>query len=354
VRYEEALTSAKELISQQGGQVAPLSLSEEEISPHEPDDLTLRAVNIEATNRTYSVPYEYPDDSSVSEFRFFQDGRQRTIQIGHVPAYHGQHFLIIPVHYFVVAAAILERRDRRLEVWRAPELVHGVFVPRGLLPQPGLIEQYERQGLRVVDTDSGPVGSNDYYAFRSRALQEAKKLRLEAEQTLIRQWREDTVSADSFLVVDGTLMNMRDEANVDRCIGVSKSFGARYFDTTTHHRIMQLREFERSWTFRFHGEEESAAQRTGVRERVSWYLRLREGINKDPEFGLIRVEISKSYADQSSHYAGRFSTSLISERLPTSYPAPRWDKHLFPIRQCESYLSSIMPSSATINATMGG
>jgi hypothetical protein len=339
-------------VSQQGGVLAPLSLSEEEVNPLEPDDLTLRAVSIEATDRVYEVPYTYPDDSSYSELQFFQDGRQRTIQIGHIPVYHGDHLLILPVHYFVVASAILQRVDRRLTLWGQPESVTGVFVPRGLLRNPNQVAELEANGLVVIDTAAGPIQSNEYNALRQKALREAKKLRLEAEQRLIRRWREDDTTSGSFLVVDGTLMNMRDENNIERCIGVSKSFGSRYFDTTSHHRIMQLKEFQRSWTFRFHGEEDTDAQRTGVRERISWYLRLRDGLNKDPEFGLIRVEIAKRYAAEAPAYAERFSRSLISERLPTSYPAPRWDKHLFPIRECENYLSSVMPSSSTITASM--
>ena len=87
---------------------------------------------------------------------------------------------------------------------------------------------------------------------------------------------------------------------------------------------------------------------------MSWYLRLRDKTHADPEFGLIRIEISKAYADKASSYAERFSRWLLSDRLPTAYPTPRWDKHLYPIRACESYLTSIMPSLATITAGVKG
>jgi hypothetical protein len=160
---------------------------------------------------------------------------------------------------------------------------------------------------------------------------------------------------DEFLVVDGTLMNFRREENVERCIGVSKSFQTRYFSVSDHSRILQMPEFSRSWTFRFHSPDDPDDDvHKGARERISWYLRLRERTNQDPEFGLIRVEISQRHTDKASEYANRFSRSLLTERLPTSYPYPRWDKHLYPIRACENYLSSITPSLETISAVMKG
>jgi len=205
--------------------------------------------------------------------------------------------------------------------------------------------------LEVIDTETT---GGDYYKLKTAALRKAKDLRLATEEKLIAKWRRENTS-DDFLIVDGTLMNLRDEESIKRCVGVSKSFGSRYFDIASHNRMMRMPEFDRSWTFRFHDPEgESSDQRMGSRERVSWYLRLRVRPNTDPEFGLVRVEISKHYIENAAEYADRFSQSLISERLPTSYPAPRWHNHLFPICGCESYLRSIIPSIRTINASMKG
>jgi len=354
-RYQDGLRGAREFVAAQGGHVAPLPISEEELNPDVQDDLSVHAYALEDTAHTYSVGYKYPEDACSSEFRFFEDGRQRTIQVGHIPAQYGDNLVIIPVHYFVVGAVILQRENRKLSVWGDPEIIQGVFVARSLVPNQDVLEAFEKEGLRLVDTESKTAGRSDYYDMRRRALREAKRLRLEAEQALITRWRESGEARDSFLVVDGTLMNMRDEENVDRCVGVSKSFGSRYFDISTHNRILTLREGERSWTFRFHDpEDQKDDQRKGGRERISWYLRLRSSTNGEPEFGLVRAEISKRHADRAKDLAERFSKSLISDRLPTAYPAPRWDKHLYPIRQCEKYLSSVMPSSATIIASMRG
>jgi len=350
---QAALRKAKDFIAAQGGQVAPLSISEEELNPEAQDDLALQAAPLESMNSVYDVPYDLSKDSDCSEFRFFEDGRQRTIQIGYIRVAYGENLVLIPVHFFIVASVILERENRKLRLWRKPVMKQGIFVPKSLVPNQSLLEQFEMSGLPVVDTELKDVGTpGDYYDMRRRALRCAKDLRLEVEQELIAEWRRDSKVTDCFLIVDGTLMNMRDERNVERCVGVSKSFGSRYFEIPKHNQIMQMRAAQRSWTFRFHDPGEDT--RKGVRERASWYLRLRERQRADPEFGLIRVEISKKYIDNAAGWAERFSRSLLSEGLPTAYPAPRWDKHLYPIRGCENYLSSIMPSIPTITAAMQG
>lgn len=355
--YVHTLQAAREFVRAQDGQIAPLSVSEEELNPDVQDDLSLHAYPLEDSERVYPVEYTYPDDAAHSEFSFFEDGRQRTIQIGHIPTEYGSNVLMIPVHYFVVAAVILRRRDRELELWDQPAMRQGILVAKSLVPNQSELDRFVQDGLEIVDTSGNAGGgtTSDYYDMRRRALQNAKSLRLGVEQDLITKWRESADAGENFLVIDGTLMNLRDERNVDRCVGVSKSFGSRYFDVSTNSRVLRLLEQERSWTFQFHDPEDSGDdRRLGARERISWYLRLRQGVGSEPEFGLVRVEISKSYAEQSTYYADRFSKSLISERLPTSYPFPRWDKHLYPIRGCEGYLSSIMPSISTITASMKG
>jgi hypothetical protein len=348
-----ALRIAKDFIAAQGGRVAPLPISEEELNPGAQDDLALQAAALESMDSVYEVPYDLSIDSNCSEFRFFEDGRQRTIQIGYIRVSYGNNLVLIPVHFFIVASVILERQNRKLRLWQEPLMKQGIFVPKSLLPNQTLLDRFNNSGLVVVDTELQDVGApGDYYDMRRRALRCAKDLRLEVEQELIAKWRQDSGVADCFLVVDGTLMNMRDERNVERCVGVSKSFGTRYFEIPKHNQIMQMKAGQRSWAFRFHDSGEDT--RKGVRERASWYLRLRERQRADPEFGLIRVEISKKYIDGAASWADRFSRSLLSEGLPTAYPVPRWDKYLYPIRGCENYLSSVMPSISTITAAMQG
>lgn len=349
---QEALRKARDFVSAQSGEIAPLPISEEEQNPRAQDDLSVRTYPLESTTSCYRVNYSFPEDSACSNLSFFEDGRQRTVQIGFIPTDIGGSRVMIPVHYFVVSAVILEREGGELRLWDQPEIQQGIIVERSLVPQQSILGEFESSGLKVIGTQAEGA---DYYDLKRLALRKAKDLRLAAENRLIGRWRSSQEVGDSFLVVDGTLMNFRDENNVERCIGVSKSFGSRYFSTSEHNLIMRMGEFERSWTFRFHSpEDEGDDLRHGARERVSWYLRLRQRPNTDPEFGLIRVEISQRHTDRASELAESFSRSLLSERLPTSYPTPRWDNHLYPIKACENYLSSVMPSIVTINASMKG
>lgn len=348
----KSLSKAKEFISAQGGQIAPLSISEEELNPEEQDDASPKAYPLESMDTTYKVNFKFPDDSLCSEFSFFEDGKQRTIQIGFIPVEYGNNQVLIPVHYFVISAVILQRNGNDLKLWRQAKIREGVFVEKSLIPNQLVFEDFLKDGLDIVDIQ-GQGG--DYYALRKKTLQEAKKMRLQLETDLIADWRLSKESENNFLVVDGTLMNFRNEKNIERCVGVSKSFGTRYFSVSDHNRVLRMKEFERSWAFRFHSpEDEEDSLNLGKRERLSWYLRLRDRKNVDPEFGLIRVEIGLKHLDDLQEKIEKISRSLLSERLPISYPIPRWDKHLYPIFKCESYLSSVMPSIETINAAMKG
>lgn len=351
MKIHDSLRQAKNFVQANRGELAPQAMSEEELNPGPQDDLSVQAEPLESMSGCYQVDYSFPEDSGASEFSFFEDGRQKTIPIGYVRSSVGSRELYVPVHYFVVASVILRRDGRCLHVWSVPRMRSGIMINKSLLNDLDICREFEDKGLYVADTQ---VVDGDYYSMRRAALTLAKRLRLEVENELIDAWQTSHDSGEGFLVVDGTLMNLRNERNVERCIGVSKSFGSRYFDVLDHNRILQMPQFYRSWTFRFHAQDEDDDPRMGGRDRVSWYLRLRELPQKDPEFGLIRVEISTHHSNRASELADRFSRSLISERLPTAYPAPRWDNHLYPVQACENYLSSIMPSTDTIAAAMRG
>src|SRR5262249_31968113 len=163
-----------------------------ELNPDAQDDLTLRAAPLESMTSVFDVDYDESKDSNCSEFRFFEDGRQRTIQIGYIHATYPDNLVLIPIHFFVVGAVVLEREDRKLKLWKGPLIQQGIFVPRSLVPNQSLLEEFERSGLTVVDTESSDTGAPaDYYDMRRRALRRAKELRLNVEQKLIAEWRAD-------------------------------------------------------------------------------------------------------------------------------------------------------------------
>lgn len=341
------MRTAREFIRSQNGRVSPLAFSEEEADPQSQRDLTKRVSALEDTGSCYQVPYDASKDSGESEFRYFTDGRQRTVQIGYLPLPDG---IVCPIHYFAVSAVILQRVGRQLSVWREPLLREGLVIEHSLLPDPSILDVYRSGGLEIVDAQA--EHPRDYYKLRQSTLSRVKSLRQAAEEELIAQWTTGNTDPDEFLVVDGSLTDLRQEEGLLRCVGVIKSFASRYFSAQEHGRFMSMPEFYRSWTFRFNVDEREAERRTRSNQRLSWYLRLRTGHNVDPEFGLIRVEISRHHVDNVGEMAERFSRSLLSERSPTSHPKPRWHNHLYPVSRCEDYLSSIMPSLTKITAAM--
>src|SRR5262249_9627436 len=143
----------------------------------------------------YRVPYDVEADSAASEFSFFEDGRQRTVQVGFIPVSIGSHLAMVPVHVYVVAAVILQREGRDLKVWGAPELESGIMIDRSLVPNQEELERFTRGGLEIVNID-GQGG--DYYDLRRRALQEAKSRRLKVEDELIAQWGASAESAGKY------------------------------------------------------------------------------------------------------------------------------------------------------------
>lgn len=215
------IQQAKDFIrTQAGGTIAPLPISEEEINPNLQDDLSYRARPLESTTQAYPVNFNFPDDSLCTEFSFFEDGRQKTINIGYIATVVNQRVVIIPVHFFAVGAVILERDpERKLMLWGQPEIRTGIIVERSLVPDQSVLENFERDGLEVVDVTT--TTGNDYSNLRMKALQKAKDMRLEIETTLITRWRESNAHTNKFLVIDGTLMNYRNEENIEWCIGVS-------------------------------------------------------------------------------------------------------------------------------------
>lgn len=181
-----SLSKAKEFISAQGGHIAPLGISEEELNPDEQDDMSYQAYPLESMESCYRVNFNFPEDSLCSEFGFFEDGKQRTIQIGYIPVEYGDSHVLIPVHYFVVSSVILQRNSQELKVWQSAKVKEGVFVEKSLIPNQKLFDDFIEQGLEIIDIHAQ---GGDYYALRKKTLQEAKKLRLQLETDLIAEWR---------------------------------------------------------------------------------------------------------------------------------------------------------------------
>jgi hypothetical protein len=78
---------------------------------------------------------------------------------------------------------------------------------------------------------------------------------------------------------------------------------------------------------------------------ASWYLRLRDPAGRDPMWGLVRIEAALPDAAESpAAVEARFdaaSRAVLAEAAPLALPDGRWDKMVYPIRDCEQFLKAI-------------
>lgn len=340
----------REFIKDLKGEISVSPYTEEELIPsfkHDVDDDQSRVYYVDQEDSHTKKAIDVVDGS---EFSFFQDGRQKTIQIGTIPVKDSETVRLIPIMYFTVASVILRRQDRNLSVFAAPEIKSGLLIEKKLITDQEVLARINSSSITIVDTSEmqtlDPIV--DYYSLKRKALTKAKDLRLEVEETLLRKWAAENTGTD-FILIDGTIMNFRAPEVLKRAVGISPSAKLSFPDFD---KVLRLKENERSGIFSFH-KDQSQDLSHGVKERFSWFLRLRTSHQLDPEYGLVRAEIHYVHRDNDPvKLVERLSSSLMLEKLPTSYPDNSWHKTLYPIRECSSYLSSIIPSSKSIQAQL--
>ncbi len=249
-------------------------------------------------------------DPLDSQFSYFLDGIQRSWLM----------YLVdyVPVYYGYTAAVIRQRSDRHLHTW-LHQVHEAIYLPYAYIA-PSELANLQAQGFRVIDTL--PQQELHPLNLRDSAREAIANRRQQLESELAEQW----IKANSlgWLVMDGAISQLH-----PRAIGVIKSHNTQYFPFPEQAVILGLRAGQRSSMFQ-------PAQRQGV---YSWYLRLRENNSTDPYFGLVRIEASAKTAEQ----ADQISQWLMAERRPLSLPDNRWDRLIYPIRDCEQYLRSHEP-----------
>lgn len=262
-----------------------------------------------------------------SGFTAFLDGIQRT----GVLLYHGP----VPIVYAYVAAVIRGRDDGlggRLRTLVREER-EALFFPFRLVP-PSALAGCGATAEQMVDTSLAeaapvPIFPPLLYAW---AAQRVATFREEVEAWAAERWcRQD--AAAGHLLVDGSLTLSGELAACERAVGVIKSHHTRFFDGDDARTLLSLEEGERTSVFR-----PGTQQFTPV---YSWYLRLRSPAGRGALWGLVRVEAPATPA--TLRRADEISGWLLAETAPVALPDPRWDRMLYPIRDCEEYLRSRAP-----------
>jgi hypothetical protein len=270
-------------------------------------------------------------DVSANQFRYFIDGIQRSWLL------YYQDF--VPVYYGYVAAVVRQRPETLMATWES--LVReDIYLPYRHF-DPAERSQLEAR-FSIVDT--APRGENeaiddantDDSEKQPVALREAARNRIsDSREKLESDLAELWIKADlpGWLVMDGSITISKAAASHKRTIGLIKSHNTQYFAFPEQEVVLNLKQGDRSSTF-------TPPSRHPV---CSWYLRLRDNSNEDVHFGLVRVEASLKSQGQ----VDEISRWILTERRPLSLPDSRWDKMIYPIRDCEQFLRSQEPSKAS-------
>jgi hypothetical protein len=275
-----------------------------------------------------------------NKFSYFLDGIQRSWLLYH------QDF--VPVYYGYVAAVVRKRQEAVMSTCDY-QVKEALYLPFRYLDHNELAE-LRTTNLEIINTEPGSDGDNaspdadssedgnpratmQPAALKQLAREAITKRRAKLEADLAKQWLLDKNKNPGWLVMDGSIRLSETAIAQPRTIGIIKSHNTQYFGFPEQEVVINLKQGQRSSTF----------IPDDTLPICSWYLRLREGNNQDMHFGLIRVEVAR----KAKKYVDEISRWIMTERRPLSLPDARWDKMIYPIRDCEQYLRSQEPSSAS-------
>ena len=355
--------------------------------------------NIWEENLLIDVKAHYGIDVS---FGFFLDGVQRTSLIRLIQVLGtGEQ---VPIHIGQVGSAIISRDNKTMKViknWNPVE--YAILFPRDFIVE--ITDDYSTKnwlsnppklGFKSYDTSYDPAPKrdpstnrpvldssgtevhdrisnlelrrniNDLNYFRNLARRWIRRIRALQERNLHDQFAEEHGPAErkqgkyEFLVIDGTITDVRSKV-LTTAIGLSKTFNTRFLSNQQQAKVMRLHEYHRSPVFIFQGQDESAleyckdtkqAKGFKMSRRVSWYIRIRDATGNLPNWGLLRAELHPDllpsggsadlWSESDSLFVNEISREIIRERLPTSQPDNRWHNLIYPIKNCEDYLRSLL------------
>ncbi|MGI6296083.1 MAG: hypothetical protein ACOX3G_08325 [Armatimonadota bacterium] len=268
-------------------------------------------------------------EPSIGGFCYFMDGMQRP----RGPIYVNTP---VPILYGYVAAAVRKRGpDKRMSTHSGfYDVDEALYFSKSIAAKYGLTFD----GMRCVDTDDEKVVEHPLALVQS-AYDKISTMRGKLENKIASRWVREHAS-DEWLLVDGSLQADYGDANI---AGVTKSHATQYLTFEEQRTVLSLKEGQRSGAFVpvVHGR---------ARPVFSWYLRMHSSEGKDPYFGLIRVEVPRS--PRALQLADEISRWLLAERAPLSLPDSRWDKMIYPIRDCEMFMKSCAPSHTSLDARL--
>ncbi len=272
-------------------------------------------------------------DAQVGRFSYFLDG----IQCTRAPLYYS----MVPVVYAYTAACVRRRDPDGKMCGHDSSSRESLYFPFGLIDPTAL----GTSSIRITDTTPSDSKLEEHpQAIIEAARSRISRSREEMEADLASQWLAQHSGGSDWLLVDGSLSGDYDHYDCPNIVGMIKSHQTQYFDISDQRKILSLKPGERSGVFVPLGRKR--------REVYSWYLRMRPNTGQDVYFGLVRVEAAA--CERTFELVDEISRWILAERAPLSMPDSRWDKMIYPIRDCEQYLRANAPSPIMLESVMSG
>ena len=274
------------------------------------------------------------------ELVYFARSLQRTQLIGHF-LHQG---IEVPVHYAITGSIILERKNRKFKVWGKPLLQNNVLVPYEYVKDKGVLEDFKgRKDLKLLDSGGDRP---EYTQLRISAVRKARQVALELRGKLYLKWLK-AVGSDptKVIAVDGMVADVPNKWLKPNFIALSNEVYVPFQNSELLEKQLLTKPYRRGAVMKI-----TNTVGTDPMPKYSWFVRLRSSAQADPEFGLIRATcIAQDDADAIKR-SDAFSARLIDERLPVTFPADNWDKLIFPMKLCNDYLNSMVPTRDTVKS----
>ncbi len=286
------------------------------------------------------INFSKPIETGGRSIRYFESSIQRTQLVGHF-LYKGNE---IPIHYAIIGSLILERIDGHFQVWAEPATFECVIAPLEFVPLAckDAEELSKQAGIKVEDSGASDV---DYTQLRIAAVNFARREKWRIRTSLVKKWRQEVAKGShELLALDDFILHLRNEDVGLSVAGVVKMTYVPFKGREKLSNHLLIKPYRRGEVFKIY--EPSYEENM----KYSWFLRIREKTGAEPEFGLIRIEITAQSDEEAVEEANLLSEAFVRERLPVTYPAPDWDKIIFPHKIARQYVESLFPTRETIRS----
>jgi hypothetical protein len=318
---QQVLSLIKSFLSEMGGQIAPEAAVEE----------SRYHLSVADPRPSQGNFFEIPDaPGRRMALQLFQAGRSNTYLIGQITTQND----VRPVHYASVASAILHRADGRLAPYTRPLTADLLLLDLADLDEGEIIERY-RQGIEIIDTKPQ---TSSYKDRRLAAVRESARVQREMQEEGLISCNEQREKG-IVIVIDGPLGQINGTLKMPGVVGIVPGDP----EVLTGGNSVLACPYK---------------GRTALdlsKKPAVFYMRLRDSYGKNPDFGLLRVELGQTSDGKApdEQWATDIASLLFRERLPVDPGNEDWDKNIFALQNAAKYIDTLIPPPRVVTTYFG-